>query len=87
MRQSFLVFRKTISVKAGCKEIVKAGKPGMLGKESDRRLKASITVVVTDYQKMRYGYVGNTRLRMYRGGAVYRQTRDMSLAQEMVEQE
>ena len=24
---------------------------------------------------------------MYRGGAVYRQTRDMSLAQEMVEQE
>ena len=44
-------------------------------------------MVVTDYQKMRYGYVGNTRLRMYRGGAVYRQTRDMSLAQEMVEQE
>ncbi len=65
----------------------KAGKPGIVRKESDRRLKASISVVVTDYQKLRYGYVGNTRLRMYRGGAVFRQTKDMSLAQEMVEQE
>lgn len=69
------------------KRLLKRANRALLGKESDRRLKASITVVVTDYQKMRYGYVGNTRLRMYRGGAVYRQTRDMSLAQEMVEQE
>ena len=69
------------------KRLLKRANRALLGKESDRRLKASITVVVTDYQKMRYGYVGNTRLRMYRGGAVYCQTRDMSLAQEMVEQE
>ena len=73
--------------KRAVKRLLKRANRALLGKESDRRLKASITVVVTDYQKMRYGYVGNTRLRMYRGGAVYRQTRDMSLAQEMVEQE
>ena len=69
------------------KRLLKRANLALLGKQSNRRLKASITVVVTDYQKMRYGYVGNTRLRMYRGGAVYCQTRDMSLAQEMVEQE
>lgn len=69
------------------KKMLKCANRALLGRESERRLKASITVVVTDYQKMRYGYVGNTRLRMYRGGAVYCQTRDMSLAQEMVEQE
>ncbi|MBO5278352.1 MAG: protein phosphatase 2C domain-containing protein, partial [Lachnospiraceae bacterium] len=73
--------------KHAIKRLLKQANRALLGKESDRRLKASITVVVTDYQKMRYGYVGNTRLRMYRGGAVYRQTKDMSLAWEMAEQE
>ena len=73
--------------KRSVKGLLNRANRALLGKESDRRLKASITVVVTDYQKLRYGYVGNTRLRMYRGGAVFRQTKDMSLAQEMVEQE
>ena len=73
--------------KRSVKGLLKQANRALLGKESDRRLKASITVVVTDYQKMRYGYVGNTRFRMYRGGTVFRQTKDMSLAQEMVEQE
>lgn len=59
----------------------------LLGSDSDTRMKASITVVVTDYQKMRYGYAGNTRLRMYRGGTVFIQTKDMSLAQEMLDQD
>ena len=73
--------------KRSMKMLLKQANKTLLGKESDRRLKAPITVVVTDYQKMRYGYAGNTRLRMYRGGAVYRQTKDMSSAQEMVEQQ
>lgn len=59
----------------------------LLGSDSNTRMKASITVVVTDYQKMRYGYAGNTRLRMYRGGTVFIQTKDMSLAQEMLDQD
>lgn len=73
--------------KRSIKRLLRQANRTLLGKESDRRLKASITVVVTDYQKMRYGYAGNTRLRMYRGGAVYTQTKDMSFAQEMVEQQ
>lgn len=69
------------------KTLLREANKAMMRKGSDRRLKASITVVVTDYQKMRYGYVGNTRLRMYRGGIVYKQTSDMSLSQNMAEQE
>ncbi|MCI8785922.1 MAG: hypothetical protein HFI84_04595 [Eubacterium sp.] len=73
--------------KRAVKRALKQANRALFGKESDKRLKASITVVVTDYRNMRYGYAGNTRLRMYRGGTVYRQTRDLSLAQEMITQD
>ena len=48
------------------------------------RLKASVTVIVTDYAKVRYGHVGNTRLRLYRDGSVLESTQDMSLGTELV---
>ncbi|MBD5480396.1 MAG: hypothetical protein HDR14_14110 [Lachnospiraceae bacterium] len=57
------------------------------GRDSYKRQEASLTVILTDYRSFRYGYLGNTRMRMYRGGQVFRQTEDMSLAQEFVEQE
>ena len=69
------------------KRLLKLANRVLLGKESYKQLKASVTVVVTDYQKMRYGYAGNTRLSIYRGGTVYEQTTDMSLSQGMVERE
>ena len=69
------------------KKLLEQANMALLGKESNKRLKASVAVVVTDYQKMRYGYAGNTRLRMYRGGTVYKQTKDMSLAQAMLDDE
>ena len=47
------------------------------------RLKASATVVVTDYARLRYGYAGNTRLRLYRDGHVTEETRDMSLGSDL----
>lgn len=54
--------------------------------DSREKLKASVTVVVTDYAKARYGYAGNTRLRLYRDGTVKEQTRDMSLGTELVKE-
>ena len=36
------------------KSLLKRANRALLGKESDRRLKASITVVVTDYQNLRH---------------------------------
>lgn len=50
------------------------------------RLKASVTVIVTDYAKVRYGHVGNTRLRLYRDGSVLESTQDMSLGTELVKE-
>lgn len=54
--------------------------------DSREKLKASVTVVVTDYAKARYGYAGNTRLRFYRDGAVKEQTKDMSLGTQLIKE-
>ena len=51
------------------------------------RLKASVTVVVTDYQKCRYGYAGNTRFRLYRNGRKIQASFDMSSGQDLVREE
>ena len=55
--------------------------------DSRSRLKASVTVVVTDYEKMRYAYAGNTRLRLYRNGTVREQSKDTSLGTELTKKE
>jgi len=52
-----------------------------------QRLKTSITVVVTNYEKMRYASAGNTRMYLYRGGHVLAQTADTSYAQQLVTKE
>ncbi|MCM1560818.1 MAG: hypothetical protein NC123_14955 [Butyrivibrio sp.] len=66
--------------------IAEADKALLTG-NSYTRQEASLTVILTDYRSFRCGYLGNTRMRMYRGGRVFRQTKDMSLAQEFVEQD
>lgn len=69
------------------KHMISAANKALLGRDSYKRSEASLTVVVTNYQSMRYAYLGNTRLRLYRGGRVYRQTEDMSLSQELLEED
>lgn len=59
----------------------------LLKGQSYEKLKASVTVVVTDYQKCRYGYAGNTRFRLYRDGKNLLSSFDMSLSQDMVREE
>lgn len=59
----------------------------LLKGKSYEKLKASVTVVVTDYQKCRYGYAGNTRFRLYRDGKNILSSFDMSLSQDMVKEE
>lgn len=61
-----------------------ANKELLTGK-SYEKLKASLTVVVSDYEKFRYGYAGNTRLRLYRDGKKILATSDMSLSQRLVQ--
>lgn len=59
----------------------------LLTGESYEKLKASIIVVVTDYEKFRYGHAGNARLRLYRNGRKILASADMSLGQDMVRAE
>nr|WP_289707419.1 hypothetical protein [Enterocloster clostridioformis] len=65
---------------------LEAANKALQGADSREKLKASITVVVTDYAKARYGYAGNTRLRFYREGAVKEQTTDMSLGTQLIKE-
>ena len=51
-----------------------------------KRCRASITVVITDYQKLRYGYAGNCRFHLYRHGKLIEESKDNSLSWEMMEE-
>lgn len=70
--------------KGRIKGYLKRANEVLLKGESDEKLKASLTVVVTDYVRLRFGYVGNTRFRIYRQGRCLFTTNDMSLTQDMV---
>lgn len=48
------------------------------------RLKASVIMLVTDYEKFRYVSAGNVRLRMYRSGRFFLKSEDMSLANDLI---
>lgn len=69
------------------KRYLKYANKELLRGKSYEKLKASITVVLTDYAKFRYGHAGNTRLRLYRDGRMMLASSDMSLSQDMVEEE
>ncbi|MBQ7628618.1 MAG: hypothetical protein IJS81_00155 [Selenomonadaceae bacterium] len=49
-----------------------------------QRLKASVIMLVTDYEKFRYAAAGNVRLRMYRKGRFLLSSSDMSLADDLI---
>ena len=54
-------------------------------KENTRRrsLRVSITIVVTDYQKIRYAWAGNSRFFLYRSGRMIEESLDHSLSMQM----
>lgn len=55
--------------------------------KSKRRLKASITIVVHNYVKLRYAQAGNTRFRLFRSGFLKAQSIDQSLSMDLVQEE
>lgn len=66
---------------------LKATNEDFLSANSNEKLKASICIVVTDYKKLRFGIAGNTRFRLYREGIVAFASHDMSLTQDLIEDE
>lgn len=55
--------------------------------KSKMKLKASVTVVITNYAKLRYGQAGNTRFRLYRDGFLKEKSSDTSLSMDLVSKE
>jgi len=46
--------------------------------------RASVMVVVTNYQRLRYGHAGNCRFNLYRSGKIFEESDDNSLALELI---
>lgn len=66
---------------------LRAANRALLTAPSKRKLKASVTVLATNYVKLRYGQAGNTRFRLYRDGFLRAQSQDSSLSMDMVRAE
>lgn len=66
---------------------MKAADRALCKADSKEHLKASVTVVVSNYEKIRYAYAGNTRFRMYRNGIGKEQSYDTSLSNEIGKEE
>lgn len=83
-----LHFQENPSLSKRCmRRLIREANRALVNRESYRRQEASLTVILTDYCRFRYGYLGNTRLRMYRGGQMFLQTRDMSLTRDLADRE
>ncbi|WP_110955849.1 PP2C family protein-serine/threonine phosphatase [Anaerosinus massiliensis] len=76
--------RPSISGRVLGSYLVKANRD-LLQTNGREALKASVTVIVTDYESVRYAVAGNTRFRLYRDGMLSAKSKDMSLAQDLVE--
>lgn len=59
----------------------------LLHQRAGMHLKVSVVVAVTDYRKLRYCHVGNSRLYFIRNARILEKTKDQSLTQNLLEQE
>ena len=86
--QLFLSFPESPSIKKHTlRRCLKAANQALLHSNSKMHLKASVTMLVTDYVKLRYGQVGNTRFRFYRDGFLRKKSTDQSLSMDLVQEE
>jgi len=59
----------------------------LIGNSRNVRLKSSITVVVTNYSKLIYSVVGNSRFYYFKEGYLNHKSKDQSLAQQLTDDE
>lgn len=79
-------FMEAPSLRRGTlRRCLRAANRALVTANSKMKLKASVTVLVTDYMKLRYGQAGNTRFRLYRDGFQKFQSRDDSLSMDLVQ--
>lgn len=68
------------------RNITKAHKE-LLANKDGFRLRASVSLVVTNYVKMRFAAVGNSRFSLFRNGRILYTSKDQSLTENLVERE
>nr|WP_302599347.1 hypothetical protein [uncultured Cellulosilyticum sp.] len=71
--------------KRALREYIRRAHRLLQAESREMHLKAAVTVIVTDYIKMRYVEVGNTRFYLVRNGRILYKTEDQSLSQLLVE--
>ncbi len=69
------------------KRYIRRAHTTLLRQKKGMHLKASVAVAVTDYRKIRYCHVGNTRFYLIRNGRIAERTLDQSLTQNLLEKE
>jgi serine/threonine protein phosphatase PrpC len=72
--------------KKALRRYVRAAHRALLDNPGHLSLRASIAVVITDYETARCAWVGNTRFYLYRLGRLLYETKDHSLSREMAAQ-
>lgn len=73
--------------KSALKRYLRRAHAELLNQRNGMHLKASVVIAVTDYRKLLYGHVGNSRLYWIRNARILERTRDQSLTQNLLEQE
>lgn len=67
------------------RKYIKNANKQLIANSQNERLKASVTVVVSNYSKIRYAMVGNTRFLYFKDGNLRIRSKDESLTEEMAE--
>lgn len=67
------------------RKYIKNANRQLIRNSRNERLKASVTVVVSNYSKIRYAMVGNTRFLYFKDGNLRIRSKDESLTEEMAE--
>lgn len=71
--------------KRNLKKLMRIANKELIKQSKDMNLKCSLTALITDYTNIIYSYCGNTRLYLFRKGALKEKTEDHSLSQNLVE--
>ena len=80
-------FTQAPSMRAGTlKRYLRRAHAELLHQRSGMHLKAAVVVAVTDYRKLRFCHVGNSRLYLVRNARILERTKDQSLTQNLLEQ-
>ncbi len=73
--------------KSNFRRYINAAHNALLKEKGGMRLKSSVTIIITDYVKVRYCTIGNSRFHLLRGNRFIATSHDQSLTDNLVEKE